>query len=310
MNLLTVENLSKSFGELVLFSNISFGINKDQKIAFIAKNGSGKTSILNILSGKDVPDTGQVTTRKGIRISYLEQDPELDPKLTVEETIFASDNEVLKVIYNYEHALLEPENEKAYQKAFEAMERYDAWDFETQYKQILSRLKLEDLNVKVGLLSGGQKKRLALANALINRPDLLILDEPTNHLDLEMIEWLEQYFAKENITLFMVTHDRYFLERVCNEIIELDNGLLYSYKGNYSYYLEKKEARVEQEAVEQHKSKLLFKKELDWMRKQPEARTTKSKSRIDDFQAIKDTASQRRQEYEVQPQSKLDRMGS
>lgn len=310
MNLLTVENLSKSFGELVLFSNISFGINKDQKIAFIAKNGSGKTSILNILSGKDASDTGQVTTRKGIRISYLEQDPELDPELTIEETIFASDNEILRVIYDYEHALLDPENEKAYQKAFEAMERYDAWDFETQYKQILSRLKLEDLHVKVGLLSGGQKKRLALANALINRPDLMILDEPTNHLDLEMIEWLEQYFAKESITLFMVTHDRYFLERVCNEIIELDNGQLYSYKGNYSYYLEKKEARIEQEAVEQHKSKLLFKKELDWMRKQPKARTTKSKSRIDDFQAIKEKASQRRNEYEVQLEINMERMGS
>lgn len=310
MNLLTVENLSKSFGELTLFSNISFGINKDQKIAFVAKNGSGKTSILNILSGKDTPDTGQVTTRKGIRISYLEQDPDLNPELTVEETIFASDNEVLKVIYDYEHALLDPENEKAYQKAFEAMERYDAWDFETQYKQILYRLKLEDLNVKVGLLSGGQKKRLALANALINRPDLLILDEPTNHLDLEMIEWLEQYFAKENITLFMVTHDRYFLERVCNEIIELDNGQLYSYKGNYSYYLEKKEARIEQEAVEQHKSKLLFKKELEWMRKQPKARTTKSKSRIDDFQVIKDKASQRRKDYEVQLEINMERMGS
>lgn len=310
MNLLTVENLSKSYGELVLFPDISFGINKDQKIAFIAKNGSGKTSILNILSGKDAPDTGQVTTRKGIRISYLEQDPDLDPELTVEETIFASDNEVLKVIYNYEHALQDPENEKAYQKAFEAMERYDAWDFETQYKQILSRLKLEDLNVRVGLLSGGQKKRLALANALINRPDLLILDEPTNHLDLEMIEWLENYFAKESITLFMVTHDRYFLERVCNEIIELDNGQLYSYKGNYSYYLEKKEARIEQEAVEQHKSKLLFKKELEWMRKQPKARTTKSKSRIDDFQVIKDKASQRRNEYEVQLEINMERMGS
>lgn len=310
MNLLTVENISKSFGENVLFSNISFGINKDQKIAFIAKNGSGKTSILNILSGKDASDTGQVTSRKEIRISYLEQDPELDPELTVEETIFASDNEVLKVIYDYEHALLDPENEKAYQKAFEAMERYDAWDFETQYKQILSRLKLEDLTVKVGLLSGGQKKRLALANALINRPDLLILDEPTNHLDLEMIEWLEQHFAKENITLFMVTHDRYFLERVCNEIIELDNGQLYSYKGNYSYYLEKKEARIEQEAVELHKSKILYKKELDWMRKQPKARTTKSKSRIDDFQAIKDKANQRRNEHEVQLEINMERMGS
>ena len=310
MNLLTVENISKSFGELSLFSNISFGINKDQKIALIAKNGSGKTSILNILSGKDSSDSGQINSRKGIRISFLEQEPELDPKLTVEETIFASDNEVLKVIQNYEHALLDPEDADAYQKAFEAMERYDAWDFETQYKQILFKLKLEDLDVKVGLLSGGQKKRLALANALINRPDLLILDEPTNHLDLEMIEWLEQYFAKENMTLFMVTHDRYFLERVCNEIIELDNGQLYSYKGNYSYYLEKKEARIEQEAVEQHKSKILFKKELDWMRRQPKARTTKSKSRIDDFHTIKEKASQRRKEHEVQLEINMERMGS
>ncbi|NKI26313.1 ABC-F family ATP-binding cassette domain-containing protein [Arenibacter sp. 6A1] len=310
MNLLTVENISKSFGELVLFSDISFGINKDQKIAFIAKNGSGKTSILNILSGKDTPDTGQVNSRKGIRISFLEQEPDLDPNLTIEETIFASDNEVLKVIRNYEKALANPEDEDAYQKAFEAMERFDAWDFETQYKQILSRLKLDDIHLKVNLLSGGQKKRIALANALINRPDLLVLDEPTNHLDLEMIEWLEQYFAKENITLFMVTHDRYFLERVCNEIIELDNGQLYSYKGNYSYYLEKKEARLEQEATEQHKSKLLFKKELDWMRKQPKARTTKSKSRIDDFQDIKEKASKRRTEHQVQLEINMERMGS
>jgi ATP-binding cassette subfamily F protein uup len=310
MNLLTVENISKSFGELSLFSNISFGINKDQKIALIAKNGSGKTSILNILSGKDASDSGQINSRKGIRISFLEQEPELDPNLTVEETIFASDNEVLKVIQNYEHSLLDPEDTDAYQKAFEAMERYGAWDFETQYKQILFKLKLEDLEVKVGLLSGGQKKRLALANALINRPDLLILDEPTNHLDLEMIEWLEQYFAKENMTLFMVTHDRYFLERVCNEIIELDNGQLYSYKGNYSYYLEKKEARLEQEAVEQHKSKILFKKELDWMRRQPKERTTKSKSRIDDFHSIKEKANQRRKEHEVQLEINMERMGS
>lgn len=310
MNLLTVENLSKSFGELTLFSNLSFGINKGQKIAFIAKNGSGKTSVLNILSGKDSSDTGQVNMRKGIRISFLEQEPDLNPNLTIEETIFASDNEVLRVILNYEHALQNPEDEDAYQKAFEAMERYDAWDFETQYKQILFKLKLEDLTIKVNLMSGGQKKRLALANALINRPDLLILDEPTNHLDLEMIEWLEQYFAKENLTLFMVTHDRYFLERVCNEIIELDNGQLFSYKGNYSYYLEKKEARIEQEAVELHKSKLLFKKELDWMRRQPKARTTKSKSRIEDFQSIKEKANQRRNEHEIQLEINMERMGS
>jgi ATP-binding cassette subfamily F protein uup len=310
MNLLTVENISKSFGELVLFEGLSFGINKDQKIALIAKNGTGKTSILNIISGLDAPDTGKVNYRKGIRISFLEQEPDLDPKLTVEETIFASDNEVLQVILRYEHALEHPEDEDAYQHAFEAMERFDAWDFETQYKQILFKLKLEDLHQRVAVLSGGQKKRLALANALINRPDLLILDEPTNHLDLEMIEWLEQYFAKENITLFMVTHDRYFLERVCNEIIELDNGTLYPYKGNYAYYLEKKEARLEQEATEQHKSKQLFKKELDWMRRQPKARTTKSKSRIDDFQAIKEKAEQRRKEHEVQLEINMERVGS
>ncbi len=309
MNLLSVENIAKSYGELVLFENISFGVNKDQKIALIAKNGDGKTSILNIISGKDVPDTGLVNYRKGVRVSFLEQEPELNPDLTVEETIFASDNEVLKVILAYEKALENPEDEDAYQKAFDAMDRFDAWDFETQYKQILSKLKLEDIHAKVELLSGGQKKRLALANALINRPDLLILDEPTNHLDLEMIEWLEQY-AKENMTLFMVTHDRYFLERVCNEIIELDGGKLYPYKGNYSYYLEKKDARIEQEAVEQHKSKLLFKKELDWMRRQPKARTTKSKSRIDDFKVIKERAHQRRTTHEVQLELNMERVGS
>ncbi len=310
MNLLTVENISKSYGEHILFSDISFGVNKDQKIALIAKNGTGKTSILNILSGLDNPDTGQVNYRKGIRVSFLEQEPKMDDNLSIEETIFASDNEVLKVIANYEKALNNPDDAEKYELAFDAMDRFEAWNFENQYKQILSKLKLDDVNLKVKLLSGGQKKRLALANALINRPDLLILDEPTNHLDLEMIEWLEEYFAKENITLFMVTHDRYFLERVCNEIIELDNNTLYPYKGNYSYYLEKKEARITQEAVEHHKSKLLFKKELGWMRKQPKARTTKSKSRIDDFNDIKAKAQQRRVEHKVELEINMERMGS
>ncbi|PKQ46702.1 ABC-F family ATP-binding cassette domain-containing protein [Confluentibacter flavum] len=309
MNYLTVENISKSYGELTLFENLSFSVHKDQKIAFVAKNGTGKTSILNILSGDDEADTGNVIYRKDIKVAFLSQDPKLDKDLTVEETIFASDNPILKVILDYEHALLDPEDADAYQKAFEQMEQHQAWDFETQYKQILFKLNLEDLNQKVSTLSGGQKKRLSLANALINKPDLLILDEPTNHLDLEMIEWLETFFAKENITLFMVTHDRYFLERVCNEIIELDEGQLYSYKGNYSYYLEKREARIEQTEVETGKAKQLFKKELEWMRRQPKARTTKSKSRIDDFHDIKHRASQRRNDHEVQLELNMERLG-
>jgi ATP-binding cassette subfamily F protein uup len=310
MNYLSVENISKSFGELELFSNISFGINKDQKIAFIAKNGTGKSTLLNIIAGLESSDTGQVINRKGLKIEYLSQEDNLNDELTVEETIFDSDNETLKIIEEYEHALNNPEDEKAYQKAFEKMERFNAWDFETQYKQILFKLKLEDLSQKVKSLSGGQRKRLALAIILIHKPDLLILDEPTNHLDLEMIEWLESYFEKEKITLFMVTHDRYFLERVCNEIVELDNGEFYTYKGNYSNYLQKKEERLEIEQATVDKAKNLFKKELEWMRRQPKARTTKSKSRIDDFYAIKEVASQRRNDHLVQLEIDMERMGS
>lgn len=307
---LTVEDIAKSYGELTLFKNISFSIHKDQKVAFVAKNGSGKTSILNILAGLDQPDSGQVVFRNNTKVSFLPQEPNLDENLTIEATIFASDSEILNVIKNYENALLNPEDTDAYQKAFEQMDSHNAWDFETQYKQILFKLKLENLQQKIKALSGGQRKRLALANALINKPDLLILDEPTNHLDLEMIEWLESFFAKENITLFMVTHDRYFLERVCNEIIELDHGKLYAYKGNYSYYLEKKEARIEREAVETGKAKQLFKKELSWMRRQPKARTTKSKSRIDDFADIKHKAHQRRKDHVVQLELNMERLGS
>ena len=310
MNLLSVENVSKAFGERVIFENISFGINKDQKIAFIAKNGTGKTTLLNIISGKDAPDTGQIVARKGIHIGFLSQNPIFNEDLTIEETIFTVENPILHVIQEYEHALQHPEDEVGYQRAFEKMERLSAWDFETQYKQILSRLKLDDLSLKVGQLSGGQKKRLALVNVLIAKPDLLILDEPTNHLDLEMIEWLEQYFAKEKLTLFIVTHDRYFLERVCNEIIELDVGELYSYKGNYSYFLEKKEQRLAQEQASVEKAKNLYVKELDWMRRQPKARTTKSKSRIDDFYKIKEAAHKRRKEHAVQLEINMERLGS
>lgn len=310
MNYLSVENISKSYGERTLFENLSFGINKDQKIAFIAKNGSGKTTILNIIAGKDTPDTGQVVMRKDIKIEFLSQEPELQSDLTIEENIFASDNDILKVIENYEKALENPDDTEVYQKAFEAMDRYQAWDFETQYKQILSKLKLDNLKQTVNNLSGGQKKRLALAIVLLNKPDLLILDEPTNHLDLEMIEWLEDYFAKENITLFMVTHDRYFLERVCNEIIELDQGKIYGYRGNYSYYLQKKEERLLAEQASVEKAKNLYVKELDWMRRQPKARTTKSKSRIDDFYVIKEKAHARRKEHQVELEINMERLGN
>ena len=310
MNYLNVENISKSYGEVTLFKGITFSIHKGQKIAFIAKNGTGKTSILKIISGEDSSDSGNITYRKNIAVSFLSQDPKFDDSLTIEQSIFNSENPILKVIANYEKAILKSEDEENYQKAFEDMELFQAWDFETQYKQILFKLKLDKINQKVGELSGGQKKRLSLANALINKPDLLVLDEPTNHLDLEMIEWLESYFAKENITLFMVTHDRYFLERVCNEILELDQGELHSYKGNYSYYLDKRKDRVERQAIEHGKVKQLFKKELSWMRKQPKARTTKSKSRIDDFKEIKQRAQQRRVEHEVQLELNMERLGT
>ncbi len=314
MNYVSVENIAKAFGERVLFDNISFGINEGQKIGFVAKNGTGKTSLLNIVAGDEEPDEGQVVYRKNLKVAFLPQEPDLDPNLTIEQTIFAADNETLRVINTYEKALekaLEnPDDVENYQKAFEQMDALNAWDFETQYKQILFKLKLENLDQKVNLLSGGQKKRLALANILLSKPQLLYLDEPTNHLDLEMIEWLEDYFAKENFTLFMVTHDRYFLENVCNEIIELENGQLYSYKGNYAYYLSNKEARITNEAITTDKAKQLYKKELDWMRRQPKARTTKSKSRIDDFYEIKKRAHQRRNDHEIQLEINMERLGS
>ena len=310
VNYLSVENISKAYGERVLFEDISFGINKDQKVAFIAKNGSGKTSILNIIADLDVPDSGQVVSRKGISIAYLAQKDDINPDLTIEETIFATDNKILSIVNQYEKALKNLDDGDAYQAAFDLMDQHNAWDFETQYRQILSKLKLDDLTLKVGALSGGQRKRLSLAIVLINKPDLLILDEPTNHLDLEMIEWLEAFFAKEKITLFMVTHDRYFLERVCNEILELDEGKIYKYKGNYSYYLQNKEERLALEATNLGKAKSLFKKELEWMRKQPKARTTKSKSRTDDFYQIKESAHQRRKDHQVQLEINMERLGS
>ena len=310
MNLLSAENLSKAHGERILFSGLTFGINQGQKIALVARNGTGKSTLLDILSGKQPPDEGQVTFRKGLKIGYLEQEPVLDPGLTVSQTLFASDNEVVEIISRYEAALDRPEDQKAYQKAFEAMERANAWDLETRFRQILSKLDLHEHKAPVGELSGGQKRRLALAHVLIDTPDLLILDEPTNHLDLEMIEWLEAYFKQHTGTLFMVTHDRYFLDRVCNQILELEQGTLHAYKGNYSDYLREKEARETLMDVTAQKTRALYKKELEWMRRQPKARTSKSKARIEDFHALKDRALQRRKAHEVELEINMERLGT
>lgn len=310
MNLISVEHIAKSYGTLKLFDDLSFGINQGQKIGLIAQNGSGKTSLLKILAQKDNPDTGEINFRNDIKIGFLSQEPDLNPNLNVEESILASDNEMLKVISDYEKALQNPDDQEAYQKAFDAMESHQAWDFESQYQQILSKLQLQDLNKPVGSLSGGQKKRLALAILLLDTPDLLILDEPTNHLDLEMIEWLEEYFTRAKMSFFMVTHDRYFLERVCNQIMELDQGELYTYKGNYSYYLQKREERILQQETATDKAKQLFKKELGWMRRQPKARTTKSKSRIGDFEDIKARAQQRRKDHEIELEINMERLGT
>ncbi|NQX82101.1 MAG: ABC-F family ATP-binding cassette domain-containing protein [Flavobacteriaceae bacterium] len=310
MNLLSVENISKSFSDKPLFENLSFGINKGQKIAFMAKNGSGKTTLLKIIMGKETPDEGQVVSRKGISIVHLEQDETFDEESTIEEIVFKTDNPVVEVIAKYEKAILDPEKSDALQEAMEQMEAFDAWDFESKYKQVLSKLKLDDVNVKISKLSGGQRKRLGLACALLKRPDLLILDEPTNHLDLEMIEWLEVFLRKEKMTLFIVTHDRYFLERVCDEILELDQGVLHHYKGNYSYFVEKKQQRLDIEQVTLGKVKNLFKKELDWMRRQPKARTTKSKSRIEDFKHIEEAAKKRRDDHKVQLEIDVKRLGN
>jgi len=310
VNLLSAENLSKSYGERQLFSGLTFGINQGQKVALIARNGTGKSTLLNILAGKDFPDSGLVTYRKGLRVAYLEQEPLLDASLTVGETLYASENELVRIVGQYEAALQRPEDTAGYQRAFEAMERARAWDLETRFNQILSRLQLNDPRAPVGTLSGGQRRRLALAHCLIEEPELLLLDEPTNHLDLEMIEWLEDYFASQPVSLLMVTHDRYFLDRVCNQILELDNGALYTYQGGYEAYLQEKEGREAVTATTARKTQALYKKELEWMRRQPKARTTKSRSRIEDFEQLKKKALQRRQEREMELEINMERLGS
>jgi ATP-binding cassette subfamily F protein uup len=310
MNYLSVENLTKSYGERILFENITFGIEKGQKVAFIAKNGTGKSTLLKILAGKEGYDSGSIVFRKGIKTEILQQTPDYNESLTIEQTIFKTPSEQVNAILEYEKALENPNDNERMQKAFEQMDALNAWDYEIRIKQILGQLQIHHLHQKIGELSGGQQKRIALAQVLIEEPDFIILDEPTNHLDLDMIEWLENYLSKENITLLMVTHDRYFLERVCNEIIELDNHTLYRYKGNYSYFLEKKQEREAIEGANIDKAKNLYRKELEWMRRMPKARGTKAKSREDAFYETEKVAKKRKDNSKVEMEGNMTRLGS
>tara|TARA_Y100000385_G_scaffold56233_1_gene53855 strand:+ start:5169 stop:7076 length:1908 start_codon:yes stop_codon:yes gene_type:complete len=315
MNYLSVENISKSFGERVLFKGLSFGLSFGDKVALIANNGSGKTSMLKIIAGNDVPETGKVTLRNGIRVGYLEQEPNFNVENTINDLLYNSNTEVVKVIKEYESALENQSNNynetnaERFEKASLAMDKLNAWNFENQLKQVLEKFKIVDLNQKVKILSGGQKKRLALVMLLIDTPDLLLLDEPTNHLDIEMIEWLEDYLKGQNITLLMITHDRYFLDRVCNHILELEDGKLYHHKGNYSYFLVKRDERETNFTVEISKAGRLMKKELEWIRKTPQARTTKSKSRVNNFENIKAKANSKKIKQELKLEVKMSRVG-
>lgn len=311
MDFLTLENVSKSYGEKTLFQNLSLQISKGQKIALVAKNGSGKTTLLRVIAGTEAPEgeNSSILLRKGVRLGYLPQEPELQDSHTILEAVFDSDNEMIRAIKAYEEALIQSDRADLLQQAMAKMDDLKAWDFEAKIREILQQLNIARFDQLVRSLSGGQKKRLALAKLIIDEPEFLILDEPTNHLDLDMIEWLELYLQQPGITLFMVTHDRYFLERVCNQIIELDNKQLFRYQGNYSQYLEKRAIRLENEALEYEKDKKLFGKELEWIRRMPQARTTKAKSRVDAFDDIKERVSNKRVDQEIQIEIKGQRLG-
>ncbi|MDB2442514.1 ABC-F family ATP-binding cassette domain-containing protein [Flavobacteriales bacterium] len=310
MNYLSVQDLGKSYGIQTLFKGLNFGIDQGQKVALVARNGTGKTTILRALAGVEPADTGLVVFRKGIRIAFLQQESHFGNAKTVYQAIFESENPLLSAIQEYEEALLNPENADAFQKAFDKMDQLEAWDYEVKVKTILSKLKLDELTQELSVLSGGQKKRLSLAKILIEQPDFLILDEPTNHLDLAMIEWLQEFLTKENVTLFMVTHDRYFLDAICNEILELEEGDLFRYKGNYTYYLEKKQERQTVMQTNIDKAKNLYTKELEWMRRQPKARGTKSKARIESFYDVEKSAKKRIKNDKVQLEVQMTRLGS
>jgi ATP-binding cassette subfamily F protein uup len=316
MTYLSVDKLSKNYGLKVLFENLTFGIQKGEKMALIAPNGTGKSTLLRILAGQETPDRGEVMTRNGIRIAFLDQEPALQPELTISGYISSGTSEAARIAIAYEKAVHDQAENfndttaAAYEKASAAMDAAGAWDYEQRLAQILGKLNIHDLDQPISTLSGGEKKRVALAFALLDEPDLLILDEPTNHLDVEMIEWLETYLTRSTMTLLMVTHDRYFLDRVCNQILELSEGVLYHHRGNYSYYLEKRAEREEVFATEVAKAGQLLKKELDWMRRQPKARTTKSKSRIASFYETEKKASSRKPDAEMRLEVTMSRMGN
>lgn len=316
MNYLLVENVSKSFGIKEILKNITFGIEKGQKVALVARNGTGKSTLLNLISGKDSPDEGQIVFRKGLKIGFLEQDPVFDKNQHVWDAIFQKSSGLSDTIHTYEQALKRyeenktPANEEALSAAMQQMDVQRAWDVEVRIKQVLGKLKIHHVDKRVGELSGGQVKRVALAAALINEPELLIMDEPTNHLDIEMIEWLEDYLSGSNMTLLMVTHDRYFLDNVCTDIYELDNQKIYQYHGDYAYFLEKKSEREASMHAEVDKAKNLYYRELEWVRRMPKARGTKSKSRLDAFEDVKAKAFSLRKQKEIQIHMRMKHMGN
>ncbi|MFM6933924.1 MAG: ABC-F family ATP-binding cassette domain-containing protein [Flavobacteriales bacterium] len=309
MNFLSIENLTKSYGERMIFADLTFGIDQGQKVAIVAKNGSGKTTMMRCIMGLEPVDSGKVTFRKDIRVAFMEQTENMREDQTILESIFDHDLPELKVIKAYNVALAK-NDEAALEELYQSITELNAWDTEVRVQQILSVLKLDDMEKQIGELSGGQKKRVALAKVLLSDADFLILDEPTNHLDLDMIEWLEQYLSTSKSTILMVTHDRYFLEVVCDTIMELADQTIYRYKGNFSYYLEKKAERQEQNQATIEKAKNTFRKELDWIRRQPKARGTKQKARVDAFQDVKKVASQRLDEDELELPVKMERLGS
>ncbi len=306
--LLQIDTLTKSFGDLLLFRDISFGIAEGDKIGLLAPNGSGKSTLLNIIAGKEGYDDGRVVFRNDTRFAYLEQSPQFDPELTVLEACFTANNETVRLIARYEE-VLSSGSQEGLDELLMQMELLKAWDYEQRIKQILSQLSISNLHQKMGELSGGQVKRVALANVLISEPELLVLDEPTNHLDLEMTEWLEEYLSRSRMSLLMVTHDRYFLDRICTQILEIDQHALYSYRGNFSYYLEKRDERLAAQQSEGDRARNLLRKELEWMRRQPQARATKARSRIDAFYSLEAKAQQRRNEEGIRLATKGSYIG-